>query len=348
MLKEFYNTEEHLLKKRTHIVITNVCNLSCGGCHEFCGHFEKDKLWFISPEDFEKYVKLIKSYEINKGCNIQKPTEQSKTISEIMKRKASGKYPKKILSMFDYSYVSDFREYAKVSVFGGEPTLHPQWNALLKIMYSHSDITFKVSTNGLKNHCCGAKNKNVIYIVDRKLDLNGKMRTDYEFAPTMIAPIDIIPKHKNNKKWFWYKAQRDCDVWKGCATSIYKDKAYFCEVAAAMDYLMNDGANGWKIDNKYPFYKTKKEIEEQASKFCYRCAWCIKNDEDFKENETYKQMIHEPTITSPTNYNCINKKKNLVQLSLPDEDERLKNPEESPKKNLSLPVLQNNNNSIDP
>lgn len=313
---------EHLLKKRTQLVITNVCNLSCSGCHEFCGHFNKDQKWFMSPEDFDKYVTMLKPHEYDKGCNIQNPSEKSIALSQKMKKMASGKYSEKVLSMFDYSFVSDWRDYAKISVFGGEPTIHPQWEELLEIMYSHYDITFKVSTNGRLGHKCGVawgrKRKNVIYIAD--------VKRNQIFTPTLIAPIDLIPDKP--KMWFWDKAQKDCNIWRSCASSIYKGKAYFCEAAGAMDHLFNNGENGWEIkDNEYPFYKTKEEIDEQASKFCYRCAWCIKDEPILSK---YVQRIKEPEMISSTNLNCLNNsKQNLVQINLPCGNEPVKNVEES-------------------
>lgn len=44
---------EHLKKKSVNIIVTNVCNLSCGGCSQHCGLFSKDKLFFISKDQFE-------------------------------------------------------------------------------------------------------------------------------------------------------------------------------------------------------------------------------------------------------------------------------------------------------
>lgn len=45
--------DEHLLSKEVHIFVTNVCNLSCGGCHQMCGNIPKEKLFFASVEDIE-------------------------------------------------------------------------------------------------------------------------------------------------------------------------------------------------------------------------------------------------------------------------------------------------------
>ena len=49
-------SDDHLKNKTAHIVITNVCNLTCGGCHQHCGNFEKSQLWLISPEEFASHI----------------------------------------------------------------------------------------------------------------------------------------------------------------------------------------------------------------------------------------------------------------------------------------------------
>lgn len=308
MIRDFYKTQKHLLRKRTHIVLTNVCNLSCGGCHEFCGQFKKDDLWFIPLDDFENQVNIIKKYEYSKGENIQFPSEESKNISNNMEKYYGKIKNKKIKEMFNYTSVSDARERAKISVFGGEPTTHPKWKELIKIMHKHDDITFKVSTNGRLGHTHGEVDENIIYVVDKK--------SNQIFTPTLISPSDLMPN--KSKKYFWIKAQRDCELWKQCASSIYKNKAYFCEVAAAMDHLFGNGENGWSIeDGKYPFDKTLEEINEQAEKFCHRCAWCIKDEPIIKN---YKQPITEPSLISISNMKDLKKPQekmlNLVQIEI--------------------------------
>jgi organic radical activating enzyme len=297
MLKEYKNSDDHIGKKITHIVVTNVCNLTCGGCHQHCGNFEKKQLWFISPEEFSECIKILKM-------------------------------PENRLPVHNPNYIT------KISIFGGEPTIHPRWDDLLKIMEKNEDVLFRVSTNGrsfkdIKNPNDNFKinvstlkkiidiekgdkkaDKNIHYIIDPKDEEKVK---NYDFVPVMVAPIDLYPE--KNKKYFWTKAQRDCGIWRFCSKAIYNGKAYFCEVAASIDWLFDNGANGWEL-NDSPFKKTKEEIAEQAEKFCYRCAWCIKYDPAL---ENYKQKIGEPTLISDTNNNFPKSSNftNLVQITFP-------------------------------
>jgi len=53
------NKYEALLNKEVQLFITNVCNLSCGGCHQMCGYIPKDKLFFTPLEDIEWMIDII-------------------------------------------------------------------------------------------------------------------------------------------------------------------------------------------------------------------------------------------------------------------------------------------------
>lgn len=44
------------------IEITNLCNRSCSNCTRFCGHYIKDKIFFISEDEFRKSLKTLKDY----------------------------------------------------------------------------------------------------------------------------------------------------------------------------------------------------------------------------------------------------------------------------------------------
>ncbi len=157
----------------------------------------------------------------------------------------------------------------------------------MAVLLAHPNVKFRVSTNGRKGHKPGDQITNITFVVDQK----SGVEHDRLFVPTLIAPVDLTlgsPDH------YWQLAQKQCPVWKECATSIYNGKAYFCEVAAAMDHLFHGGENGWVIEGKYPFDKTDEEIAEQAKKFCYRCAWCI-------EDQLKRQPITDPSYVSLTN-----------------------------------------------
>ena len=56
---------DHLRKKPVNIIITNVCNLKCGGCTQHCGLIPKEKLYFIDEEQFLKSVSVASKMHQN-------------------------------------------------------------------------------------------------------------------------------------------------------------------------------------------------------------------------------------------------------------------------------------------
>jgi hypothetical protein len=214
-----------------------------------------------------------------------------------------------------------------------KPTLHPKWEEILDIIYSYDNIPFMVWTNGRTfkdknilpksgyekflhiftsqdktfNHgnnlnYRNAHDKNVGYRIDYK-------DTNIRFLPTLVAPIDVFGDP--NKKNYWRKAAKDCLIWNLCETIIYKNKAYYCTIAAAMDHLYFDGAHGWEIrPDKNPFDKTDEEVTEQASDFCYRCGWCCHTSYGEGTNY-YKQFSQSKTLVSQTNFEGAPKKDNM-------------------------------------
>ncbi len=61
-MKELVN---HLKIKAVNIIITNVCNLSCGGCTQHCGLFNKEQLFFISEEQFKTNISVASEMHKN-------------------------------------------------------------------------------------------------------------------------------------------------------------------------------------------------------------------------------------------------------------------------------------------
>ena len=54
------NINWHLYNKQVNIVVTNICNLSCAGCHQHCGKIPKEKLFFIELDELKEVIdKLI-------------------------------------------------------------------------------------------------------------------------------------------------------------------------------------------------------------------------------------------------------------------------------------------------
>ena len=79
----------HLLCKRWLLLITNICNLSCGGCNEMCGLFAKDQLWYLPFPEIDRSQQEVQNPTLVTETNLQgigKPQLVQLTLPEQVKR----------------------------------------------------------------------------------------------------------------------------------------------------------------------------------------------------------------------------------------------------------------------
>jgi hypothetical protein len=265
-----------MYKRPPYITITNVCNLSCGGCSQLCGNFSKDQNWFISLEQLKTNINIMSKF-ISKKIWIfgGEPTLHPK-FNEI----------KEIL----YSY----KDCEFVIFTNGR-------------IHNKEDVNIEIKENRIGGWI---KDKdNVTFLIDFKQEYGKNNIPMKMFNPTLVAPIDIL-KIKN-KKFYWEQAKKHCICWNKCGVTIYNDKAYICEVAPAFDQISGEN-NGWEVkEGENPFDKTNEEISKQAEKFCYRCASGFSEDVEIIPN----QKISEGYFVSLENVKLIknSKLKNVIQ-----------------------------------
>lgn len=246
-----------ILNKQINILITNVCNLSCGGCSQHCGYIQKEKLWNISIDQLKWNIELLID--------------------------CKGKIE-------------------KIGIFGGEPTIHPEYEKILEMLKNFKEIKFQIFTNGIKKY----QDKWNHYYSPVYKDKN----SEKVFTPTSVAPMDILKV--DDKTFYWEKAQKDCFMYNFCCSIIYNNKAYFCEPAAAWDIMTGEN-NGWDLKwGEDPFKRTDDEIEKQALNFCYRCGWCF-NKDDLRKYKIPNQLVKDSTIVTQINLPIgNNKNKNRI------------------------------------
>ena len=198
-------------------------------------------------------------------------------------------------------FTGPHKNYNELTIFGGEPTLHPQWEEVRRLVHSHAPFQFRVNTNGRLGHTPFQREQNITYYVDPHPD-------DQLFHTTMVAAQDVLTL--TTPEAYWEKAQKDCLIWDREGAMVYNGKAYYCEHAAAMDWLFYGGANGWPlVEGVNPFDRTAAEIEAQARLFCHRCGWCVP--------ELTRQRVGDKMHVSPTN-SAYFKREELVQLIVPN------------------------------
>lgn len=190
---------EHLKKKSVHIIVTNVCNLSCGGCSQHCGLFSKDKLFFISKDQFEINVdvasKMHKYVHVFGGEACLHPEIESfLSICE-------SKYPNTKFFIWTNGKYKKHKDQIIKTRYAG-------------VSHPHSFY------------------KNVIVQVDFE---KSRERT---FIPTLVAPQDIVVG-KNKRFFFEEYAQKNCYMFKSCQLLFYDKYAYACECGGSFDKITN-------------------------------------------------------------------------------------------------------------
>jgi MoaA/NifB/PqqE/SkfB family radical SAM enzyme len=290
-------SEIKLNNKFYSINVTNACNLACGGCNQLCGLFPKEKIWFISLDQLKNSINGFIEYKKHNW------------------------------------HRSDYKDENKFcGLYGGEPTIHPEFNEILNILYSYEDLPFCIYTNGrtFKRemdliditvhtsreissqtmklnmnrqssfkvlHQFHTHEKNVAYRIDFK---NKDFRS--KFSPTLCAPCDWQDSNKS-KAQYVEQAKKVCYQWNNCEHSIYNGKAYACHLAAAMDFMFYESSHGWDLqEGKNPFDKNDQEINKQLENFCYRCGYNLdKGLNGFEDFSGVNQYAHKKTLATKTN-----------------------------------------------
>lgn len=203
------------------IDVTNLCNKSCSNCTRFCGHYTKDKIFFMSPEYYEKAVISFKDFP------------------------------------------------AIVGMIGGEPTLHPQFEELCKILQKH-----------IPKHKCGlwtntttqqfVKYRDIINETFGVFNLNNHIDTNSMHAPILTA-IDDLDATSDQKKYFI----DNCWVQLQWSATINPNGGFFCEVAGAFSMLFN-GPNGADIEANPGWWKKPiSEFNDQINEYCHSCGCAV-------------------------------------------------------------------------
>lgn len=279
---------KHLIRTRPGIIITNACNLSCGGCYAQCGKFSKNKIWFISLNQFEENIEYIVKYMY------------------------SGK-----VKLLNDEEVNINSENYGIDIIGGEPTIHPDWGKIWELINTkYKKIKFLISTNGINPL---QETQNVKLHLDYKTK---EVSSSHDFAPTLVAPIDLLGIQ--DKKYYWDKAQTDCGIWKslGCVNPIYKNKISICSVASSWNDLL-DLNLGWDLTpGQNPFSKlTDQDVKAKAINVCYRCGWsCKMKLPEFQESNSYDLVTNTNLEVLTQNfknkpYKIIYKENNEIKIS---------------------------------
>lgn len=171
----------------------------------------------------------------------------------------------------------------KIGIIGGEPLLHPNFPEITKLIRKK----FPAEKMGLWTSG-GINFKEYMPYINRTFEFGSYNEHNIEqlktckHQPLTIAIKDVIIDEDLRNKLI-----DDCWVQRSWSPTINHFGAYFCEVAAAQDVLLNDGSNAWPV---VPGWWDKKPVEfkEQVDTFCDNCGMAIPMERELLLNKKQK------------------------------------------------------------
>jgi hypothetical protein len=152
---------------------------------------------------------------------------------------------------------------------GGEPLLHPDFEAICKYMQAKipkKQLGLWTSLPPGKEHYAA-----LICDVFEHIFVN-----DHE-GPAIYhqAPLVGIQEAFTNKKEMWIHIDK-CWAQASWSASINPRGAWFCEIAAALSMLFGEG-KGWEIEPEW-WTRIPKDYTSQMERFCPRCGFALPTD----------------------------------------------------------------------
>lgn len=171
----------------------------------------------------------------------------------------------------------------KIGIIGGEPLLHPEFPQITKMIRQK----FPAEKVGLWTS--GGKNlKEYLPYIKRTFGFcahnehNPEQLKTCKHQPLTIAIKDVIPDEKLRKSLI-----DDCWVQRTWCPTINHYGAYFCEVAAAQDVLLNEGKNAWPVEPGW-WGKNPEQFTDQIDTFCDNCGMAIPMERELILKKTEK------------------------------------------------------------
>lgn len=163
--------------------------------------------------------------------------------------------------------VDSMLQYPRMTgIMGGEPLLHPEFEKFCE--YIGSKIPPKqlgLWTSLPPGH---EQYREIICKTFYNIFINDHSRSDIYHHPPLVAINEVIPQ-----KGLMWRYIDHCWAQESWSASINPKGAFFCEIAASMSILFEDGG-GWKIEPGW-WFRIPKDFTRQMEHYCPRCGMSI-------------------------------------------------------------------------
>lgn len=151
-------------------------------------------------------------------------------------------------------------------IMGGEPLLHPEFEKFCKYISTKIPKTqLGLWTTLPKGY---EKYREIICETFEHIFINDHSRDDIFHHPTLVAIEEVV----TDKNEMWQLIDH-CWAQESWSASINPKGAWFCEIAAAMAMLYDEG-KGWDVEQGW-WNRIPKDFKEQMEQFCPKCGLCI-------------------------------------------------------------------------
>lgn len=208
-----------------------------------------------------------------------------------------------------------------VGCMGGEPTLHPEFPEICELYRKY----FPKIKCGL--FTCGGKNyKRYKKIINKTFGIicYNEHKIPSQHQPMLVASEEVIKDEE-----FRNELIDNCWLQKEWSPAITIKGAFFCEVAATLDWLF-DGSGGYNLESFW-WNKSVEQFKDQRERYCRLCSIAIPMQK-LNDNIDY-ELISKENLKRLKYSNPLKQKFVVIDKILTKEDLKLiKNNNYSPEK----------------
>lgn len=157
---------------------------------------------------------------------------------------------------------------ARIGIMGGEPCLHPQFREIIAIVREMVPDRRKREfwTAGFRWR--EYKDDILATFDEDRVAFNDHTQTTGRHAPLLVAIEEVVEDPELRKMLI-----DNCPFQAKWSASITPKGAFFCEIAAAQDWLF-DGPGGYPIEPGW-WNKRQVDFQDQVDRYCGKCSGAL-------------------------------------------------------------------------